>query len=79
MKIMDAKDGYVQHMGMYLVINLTLKSAKQPVFESAYYKLKREIVEEFKRHWYVLQSDKMDTDDKNLQAKMQITMGIPVR
>ncbi len=70
MKIMDAKDGYVQHMGMYPVINLTLKSAKQPVFESAYYKLKREIVEEFKRHRYVLQSDKMDTDDKNLFQKI---------
>jgi len=70
MKIMDAGNEYVQHMGMYPVINLTLKSAKQPVFESAYYKLKREIVEEFKRHRYVLQSDKIDTNDKNLFQKI---------
>lgn len=37
-------------MGKYPVVNLTLKSAKQSTFESAYYKFKEEIAEEFGRH-----------------------------
>lgn len=70
MKIMGAGEKYVRHMGMYPVINLTLKSAKQPVFVSAYCKLKSEIAEEFKRHQYVLRSDKIDAGDKSLFQKI---------
>lgn len=53
LKIMEAGEAYTGHMGSYPVINLTLKSAKQPTFASAYVKLKREIVEAFKDHRYV--------------------------
>lgn len=41
-KIMEAGERYTEHMGMYPVINLTLKSAKQPSFESAYSKMRKE-------------------------------------
>lgn len=50
LKIMEAEERYKEQMGNYPVINLTLKSAKQPSFASAYYKIKEEISEEFKRH-----------------------------
>ena len=64
LKIMEAGETYTDQMGMYPVINLTLKSAKQPSFQSAYVKLKEEIAEEFKRHRYVLESGALDEDDK---------------
>ncbi len=64
LKIMESGGGYTEQMGRYPVINLTLKSAKQPTFASAHRKLKREISEEFKRHWYVLESDKLKEADK---------------
>ena len=70
LKIMDAGEKYTGQMGMYPVINLTLKSAKQPVFESAYSKMKLEIADEFKRHSYILESDKIDDDAKSLYHKI---------
>lgn len=65
-KIAGAGEGYTNQMGMYPVLNLTLKSAKQPTFESAYNKMKNEILEEFKRHSYVLESDKLNAHDRRL-------------
>lgn len=44
LKIVEAGDEYTRQMGMYPVINLTLKSAKQPVFTSAYGKMKNEMI-----------------------------------
>ena len=70
MKIMEAGGEYTRQMGIYPVINLTLKSAKQPSFESAFGRMKDAIAEEFKRHQYVLQSDKIDDDDKELFRKI---------
>ena len=64
LKIMETGGGYTEQMGRYPVINLTLKSAKQPTFASAHRKLKREISEEFIRHRYVLESDKLKEADK---------------
>ena len=65
LKIMEAGEGYTGEMGTYPVINLTLKSAKQATFQSAYAKLKEEIAEEFKRHRYVLESGALDEEDKS--------------
>ncbi|MDD7602657.1 MAG: AAA family ATPase, partial [Firmicutes bacterium] len=45
---------YLQHQQQYPVISLSLKSAKQPDYELAYGMLKKNIVEEFERHAYVL-------------------------
>ena len=70
LKIMEAGDAYVQQMGMYPVINLTLKSAKQPTFESAFRKIKDEIADEYKRHRYVLESNEIDGDSKALFQKI---------
>ncbi len=64
LKIMEAGEGYVDQMGSCPVINLTLKSAKQPTFASAYEKLKIEIAEEFKRHRYVLELEGTAEDDR---------------
>ena len=55
MKIMHAGDQYTAHMGKYPVINLSLKSVKQPDFNMAYHILKDEITSEFARHRYILQ------------------------
>ncbi len=64
LNITKAGEAYTNHMVNYPVINLTLKSAKQPVFDSAYVKLKREIADEFNRHRYVLASDSINENDK---------------
>ncbi len=54
MKILEAGDGYIRHMGKYPVIYLTLKSAKQPDYDLAYTMLTRQIAAEYDRHRYVL-------------------------
>lgn len=43
LKIMDAGEAYLAHMGKYPVINISLKSLKQPTFTLAYEQLKRVI------------------------------------
>ena len=50
LKIMDAGEKYLTHMGQYPVISISLKSMKQPVYEDAFYCLQEELAGEFKRH-----------------------------
>ena len=57
MKIMEAGAAYAAHMGKYPVVFLSLKSAKQPEYEMAYQSLVDEIIKEYNRHDYILQSD----------------------
>ena len=57
MKIMEAEAAYAAHMGKYPVVFLSLKSAKQPEYEMAYQSLVDEIIKEYNRHDYILQSD----------------------
>lgn len=64
MKIMGAGNIYTDKMGKYPVVNLSMKSAKQNTFESAFFKLKEEIAEEFKRHAFILESDKFPEGEK---------------
>lgn len=52
------------HMGKYPVINLSLKSAKQPDYEMAYEILVDEIHREFERHAYVLLGEVLSPDAK---------------
>ncbi len=59
LNIMDAGENYTCHMGKYPVINLSLKSAKQPSFELAYISIKRRIAEEFERHEYILKDQRL--------------------
>lgn len=58
LKIMREGERYLAHMGQYPVISLTLKSAKQPDFESAYVMLVRAIAEEFRRHSFVVEEER---------------------
>ena len=57
--IMKADNSCLSQMGMYPVINLSLKSAKQPNFNMAYGCLKNEIINEFERHRYILKGNKL--------------------
>lgn len=66
MRIMEAGEEYLAHMGRYPVINLTLKDAKQPDFELAYAAIKRQIANEYFRHRYILQSESMSEKRKNI-------------
>ena len=56
-KIMEAGEEYLEHMGKYPVIFISMKSAKQPTYEMAYGNIIEEIWKEFHRHRYVLESD----------------------
>ncbi len=64
LKIVEAGAAYTNRMSRYPVINLTLKSARQRDFKSAYGKIKEEIAGEFQRHSYVLKSDRIGDDNK---------------
>lgn len=56
-KIMDAPEEIVSMMGRYPVIKLSLKSAKQPRFRAAVLQLIKEIIEEFRRHSYLWETE----------------------
>ena len=70
MKIMDCEKQILSGMGKYPVINLSLKSAKQPDFYGAFLKLREEIVREFGRHEYILQSDRISESDRDAFLKL---------
>lgn len=70
LKIMEQSKIYTEHMGKYPVINLTLKSAKQPSFASAYDKMKKAVADEFQRHQYILINEKISEEDKKLFQKI---------
>lgn len=63
-KITACGESYMEKMGGYPVISLTLKSAKQPTYEMAYGALCNLIQEEFGRHLYVLQGDALSKREK---------------
>ena len=51
LNIMDVGEKYLDHMGKYPVIMLSLKSMKQPSYELAFEMLKKALKGEFQRHW----------------------------
>ena len=63
-KIMAAGEAYTCHAGKYPVIKLSLKSAKQRDFDTAYKCIVNEIAEEYDRHSYLLKSDCLTEDEK---------------
>jgi hypothetical protein len=66
LNIMKAEERYTSHMGQYPVINLSLKSAKQPTFQMAYECIIDEISKEYVRHIYILENDKLlDSEKEN--------------
>lgn len=64
LKIMGAGEEYLVHMGAYPVITLSLKSARQEDFETSYEKIADAIAGEFRRHKFLLVSDKLDEIQK---------------
>ena len=70
MKIMETAETYTQLQGQFPVINLSLKSAKQPRYEMSYACLVDEICKEYERHRYVLLSDALI--DVNKEKYLQI-------
>lgn len=64
LNIVGAGEKYLGCMGQFPVISLSLKSAKQPDWESAYASLVDEIAKEFDRHSYVLESPWLNDADK---------------
>lgn len=68
--IMDCSEDYLSYMGKYPVINLSLKSAKQPTFDLSYSCIKEEIISEFKRHINILNDDKILEEDKRKYMKI---------
>ena len=72
MKIMEAGEAYLAHMGNYPVINLTLKDAKQPDFTLAYEALKWQIADEYARHQYILQDERLAAErDAYMEIRMR--------
>lgn len=71
MDIMESGDRYLQHMGKYPVISLSLKSAKQGDFETAYTMLARGIAEEFSRHKFILEDEKLSENKERYLSIMR--------
>ena len=57
LEIMKAGEKYLEHMGQYPIINLSLKSAKQPNFDRAFKCIKEEISKEYRRYKEILQGE----------------------
>ena len=56
LKIMEAGESYLAHMGKYPVISVSLKSMKQYSYELAFDMLKKAVREEYKRHWEMVEA-----------------------
>ena len=64
LRISSCGERYLRHQQKYPVISLTMKSAKQPDFEMAYASLIDEIAKEYRRHSYVLNTDRLLASEK---------------
>ena len=73
-KIMGAPEKILSMMGKYPVIKLSLKSAKQPNFKSAFKALRDEIKSEYTRHSYIGDSDKLSSEE--IRMFKNLSMGI---
>ena len=63
-KIMQCEDSILSKMGQYPVITLSLKAGKKTDFQNAFLKLREEIILEFDRHSYLLDSPSLNQKDK---------------
>ncbi|MDR0506436.1 MAG: AAA family ATPase, partial [Dysgonamonadaceae bacterium] len=75
LNIASAGEKYMSEQGKYPVIFLTLKSAKQPNFESSFSALREMIAGEFRRHSYVF--DSLNDEDKKLYEFLSSREGEP--
>ena len=70
LNISRCDDRYQKYMGKYPVITLSLKSAKQAELQNAYTMLARMIAEEFKRHSFIIEHLKMESDRERYMSLM---------
>ena len=68
--ISNCGERFIRHQQQYPVISLSLKSGKQQTYENALGQLKKRISEEFTRHGYVLQSDRLNAEEKDLYRRL---------
>ena len=66
-KIMTAGGKYLEEMGQYSVISLSLKSMKQAGYEAAFHCLKEEIAREFKKHSRIIEKLSLEDDRRKYQ------------
>ena len=71
-KIMNADDKVLSMMGKYPVIKLSLKSAKQGDYLTAFKKLREDIINEYKRHSYLWENDILPEDERQQLKKLTI-------
>ena len=72
MRIMDASDKILSMMGKYPVIKLSLKSAKQNNYLTAFKKLRDEIIDEYSRHSYLWENDNLPEKERNRLEKLAV-------
>lgn len=72
LKIMDAGEIYTSQMGIYPVLNLTLKSTKQENFDTACYMLRTNLAVEFERHRCIVEQGKQLLTAKEYERYMDI-------
>ena len=72
-KIWACGKKYQEHQGKYPVIYLTFKDIKFSTWESVYKNIITLIQAEFTRHSYLLDSSKLNKDDKNIFIKYKST------
>lgn len=68
-KIMEAGDKYLQHMGKYPVISISLKSLKQEDFELSFDQLKRVVKKEYDYHWSAIEESNVLTENEKERYK----------
>lgn len=66
LNIKGESEKYTKYIGQYPVINLSLKSGKQPNYKMAYDSLIDEIMKEYRRHNFILNSDKLLESEKKI-------------
>lgn len=66
LNIKEEGEQYTEYIGQYPVINLSLKSGKQPNYKMAYDSLIDEIMKEYRRHNFILNSDKLLESEKKI-------------
>ena len=73
MKIMNAPDKILSMMGQYPVIKLSLKSARQNDYFTAFKKLRDEIIDEYKRHSYLWNDEVLPVNDRVKLEKLTVS------
>jgi hypothetical protein len=76
LKIWRQGEAYTKEQSQYPVVNLTFKDVKYRNFDDCLERIKIEISREYKRHDYILQSDKIkETDKKAFESIMNREAG----